>query len=84
MKKYPKNIDILPEELGAAFFTKFKIVVPTEKDEKEIMDAFEYLHNRNMDQRYVTVCQLLHEYGDHVTNIVVDKQLYDKCKGGVR
>jgi hypothetical protein len=79
MKRYPKNDKDITESL----FTKFKIVVPTRKDKKEIMEAFENIHysqfrGRELDTGYVTVCQLVHEYGDHAVNIVLDKKAYNK------
>ncbi len=63
-------------------FTQFKIVVPTEKDKKEIMDAFQYLHNCDIDTDYVTVNQLVHQYihgdeSDKYLNIIVDEKLYE-------
>ena len=80
MKRYPKNDKDITESL----FTKFKIVVPTRKDKKEIMEAFEHMHycrphkGKEIDMSCVTVCQLVHEYGDHAFNIVVDKKTYDR------
>jgi hypothetical protein len=67
-------------------WTKYKIIVPTEEDRQELLEAFEHLHYTDCDTDYVTVNQLIHEYltpdktGDHLTrnNIIVDKNLYDK------
>jgi len=79
MKKYPeeqKDID------WTTFpFTKFKIVVPSKKDKKEIMSACKHLHDsRDIDTNYVTVNQLVHSYMDVANDptIIVDKKLYEK------
>ena len=67
-------------------FTKYKIIVPTEKDRQELLDAFEHIHYSDIDTEFVTVNQLAHEYltpektGDSKTNnnIIVDQDLYNK------
>ncbi len=67
-------------------WTKFKIIVPTEKDRKELMEAFEYFHNSDIDTDYITVNQLAHEYLDNTrvkgakNNIIVNKELYNQLK----
>ncbi len=64
-------------------WTKYKIIVPTEEDKKELMLAFEHIHYSNIDTDYVVVNQLAHEYLDKEkmegakNNIIVDKTLYD-------
>lgn len=78
MKKYNES-----EETN---WTKYKIVVPTEKDKLDLEEAFEHLHYTDCDTDFVAVNQLIHEYltpertGDSRTknNIVVDKELYEK------
>ena len=77
MKRYRKN----QKTFKSDFFTKFKIVVPTVKDRTEIMEAFRYLHNCDIDTGFVTVNQLTHEYEHHdesdkYSNIIVDSKLY--------
>lgn len=67
-------------------WVKYKIVVPTEEDRKELEEAFEHLHYTDCDTNFVPVNQLIHEYytpersGDPRTknNIIVDKDLYEK------
>jgi hypothetical protein len=67
-------------------WTKYKIVVPTEEDKKELEEAFRHFHDSDIDTNFVTVNQLAHEYltpevtGDKDTknNIVVDDDLYNK------
>jgi methionine synthase II (cobalamin-independent) len=73
-------------------WTKFKIVVPTEEDRQEIMEACQHLHDADIDTEYVTVNQLVHEYGPLYYkegqksiendpknyNIVVDEELYER------
>ena len=75
------------KDLKDVKWTKYKIIVPTERDRKELMDAFEEIHNTwEIDTEYVAVNQLAHEYlseentGDPQTknNIIVDKELYKK------
>jgi len=67
-------------------WTKYKIIVPTEKDKDSLEDAFHHIHNADVDSNYVPVNQLIHEYltpemtGDDRTknNIIVDEKLYNK------
>lgn len=81
MKKYQDYKDIKDVN-----WTKYKIIVPTEEDRQELLEAFEHIHYADCDADYVTVNQLIHEYltsertGDPSTknNIIVDKKLYDK------
>lgn len=69
-------------------FTKYKIVVPTERDRNELIEAFEHIHYSDIDTNYVAVNQLAHEYltpevtGDErsINNIIVDKELYEKLR----
>jgi hypothetical protein len=80
MKKYDNK------PISEISWTKYKIIVPTEEDKKELEDAFEHLHYSDCNTNYVTVNQLIHEYltpeitGNNETknNIIVDKELYDK------
>lgn len=68
--------------------TKYKIIVPTEEDRKELMEAFEHMHNSDVDHNFVPINQLSHEYldkertGDRKTknNIIVNKELYEQLK----
>ena len=67
-------------------WTKYKIVVPTDQDKKDLEEAFEHLHYTDCDTNNVPVNQLIHEYltseitGDDKTknNIIVDTNLYNK------
>lgn len=69
-------------------FTKYKIIVPTDEDKKELEEAFEHLHYTDCDTNFVPVNQLIHEYytaevsGDPNVrnNIIVDKELYERIK----
>lgn len=66
-------------------WTKYKIIVPTEHDKKELEEAFEHLHYTECDTNFVAVNQLIHEYltpersGNPRTqnNIIVNKNLYN-------
>lgn len=68
--------------------TKYKIIVPTDKDREELMEAFEMIHNSDIDTDIIVLNQLSHEYltedrtGDSRTlnNIIVDEQLYNSLK----
>ena len=70
-------------------WTQYKIVVPTEKDKKELESAFEHIHYSDINTNYVAVNQLAHEYltpertGDNRTknNIIIDKDLYCSLRG---
>ena len=74
------------ETLDGVIWTKYKIIVPTERDRNELMDAFEHIHYSDVDSDFVVVNQLIHEYltsensGNPLTknNIIVNKDLYDK------
>ena len=83
MERYDEN----EESVENVTWTKYKIIVPTERDRKELMDSFESIHNTwEVDTGIVAVNQLVHEYltpersGNPLTknNIIVDKELYDK------
>ena len=89
MKKYKDYgiVDYVPREdpkWKNLNWTKYKIVVPTIEDKKEIQAAMEYFHDcKETDTEFVTVCQLVHEYetGDEIdgySNIVVDDDLYHR------
>lgn len=74
--------------IGSIDWTKYKIVVPTEEDKKELEEAFEHLHYTDCDTNFVTVNQLIHEYltpersGNPQTrnNIIVNKDLYEQLR----
>lgn len=83
MKKYTDYQDdktkseLTDQELGKIDWTRFKIVVPTDADKQEIMDAFEHMHYADIDTDFVTVNQLVHEYLEG-TNIIVNEELFKK------
>lgn len=88
MKKYKDYIsdksdrDLTKDELKKIDWTKYKIVVPTEKDRKDLISAFKHIHDSNIDTDIVTVNQLAHEYlNDEViegtdNNIIIDPELF--------
>lgn len=97
MKKYEDyqedktKDDLTDEEWKKLRWTKYKIVVPTQEDKKELEEAFEHLHYSDIDTDYIAVNQLVHEYitpensGNPKVNnnIVVDEDLYNQLnKGG--
>lgn len=79
MRKYDRS---LPST--AAVLTKYVIVVPSKEDKRELMEAFEHIHYSNVDNDYVVVNQLIHEYMDSsrsegaVNSIVVDPLVYEE------
>tara|TARA_R110000772_G_scaffold17946_1_gene49791 strand:- start:38400 stop:38663 length:264 start_codon:yes stop_codon:yes gene_type:complete len=80
--------ELTKEELKNLRWTRYKIIVPTEQDKKDLEEAFEHIHYSDIDTNHVPVNQLAHEYlteevtGDPKTknNIIVDKELYNKLK----
>ncbi len=90
MKKYQDytkdgrdDIMLTDEEFKNVKWTKFKIIVPTEEDKKELEEAFEHIHYADdVDRDYVVVNQISHHYLNesegYVNNIIVDKELFDK------
>lgn len=85
-KNNKNEIYLTKEEIKSIDFTKYKIIVPTEKDKKELMEAFEEFHNSNIDTDYITVNQLSHEYLNEErtegtsNNIIVDAELYSQIE----
>lgn len=77
-------LDLTPEEIKNIQWTKFTIVVPTEEDRLELMEAFEHIHYADIDTDNIAVNQLAHQYLDDTrvegskNNIVVDLELYNK------
>ena len=67
-------------------WTKYKIIVPTEEDRDELLEAFEHIHDSDVDTENIAVNQLIHEYltpersGIPLTknNIIVNKELYEQ------
>jgi hypothetical protein len=83
--------DLTDEEWKNVEWVKYKIVVPTEEDKKELEEAFEHLHYSDIDTDNIPVNQLVHEYytaersGDPNTknNIILDKELYNELSSEV-
>jgi hypothetical protein len=78
MKRYEdyKSIDDV-------VWTKFRIIVPTEEDKKELQEAFKHLHDAyNVDTNNISVNELIHQYlDDNGCYIIVNKELYEmSCK----
>lgn len=46
-------------------WVKFKIIAKTEKDKQELLKAFKYLHDADIDTDFIAVNQLVHLYSDH-------------------
>ena len=78
MKRYKDfpGYEILNDD---AVWTKFKIIVPTEEDKKEIEDAIEHIHYGDIDTQFISVNQIAHVYEANGI-IIVDKELYGKLE----
>ncbi len=73
MKRYPADDSTIVDSL----FTKYIIIVPTEQDKVDLMEAFKLIHDsRDIDNDFVTVNQLMHEY-QPTNDIIVSKDAYD-------
>ena len=76
MKKYGdyKDIKDIP-------WTKYKIIVPTEEDRQELMEAFKHMHDSDVDTDNIVVNQLVHEYNEESgkNNIIVDENMYEEA-----
>lgn len=73
-----ERLCLTQEEIKKVKWTKYKIVVPTEADKNEILEAMKHFHDSlDVDTDYIVVNQLAHEYltGD---NIIVNPKLYGK------
>ena len=81
MKKYSDFPDF-----NSIPWTRYKIIVPTEEDRNELMEAFKHFHYSDIDTENITVNQLAHEYLDSKitgnpetkNNIVVDPETFNK------
>ena len=83
MRRYRKNAS----DSSKIPFVKFRIVVPTEEDRKQLQAAFEYFHdNRLIDTDFIAVNQLAHSYLDvdrepkYVSPIIVNDDLYPRLE----
>jgi len=77
--------ELTPEEFEKIKWLKYKIIVPTEEDRQELMDAFEHFHDEGYDSDIIAANQLAHEYlnmerNESQNNILVDPELYEKLK----
>jgi len=79
MRRYRKNAS----DSSKIPFVKFRIVVPTEEDRKQIQAALEYFHdNRHIDTDFIPVNQLAHAYLDkerepkYISPIIVDSDQF--------
>lgn len=84
-KKDKEALYLTKEEMAAVKWTKYVIVVPTEEDRNELMEAFEHIHYSDIDTDNIAVNQLAHEYLDDrepgtYNNIVVDPVAYEKLR----
>ena len=82
MKKYEENIT----DWSTVPYSKYVIIVPTEEDRQELMEAFEHIHYSDIDTDFIAVNQLAHEYLDEkrsegsINNIVVNPEIYEQYK----
>ena len=81
MEKYGKDGDTKNVR-----WTEFKIVVPSEQDKNDLLEAFEHVHDSDIDTDFVPVNQLAHIYltpermgNDEAMNmIIVDPKSFDR------
>ena len=85
-KRKKADSELTHEEWKNVEWTKYKIVVPTETDKQEVMDALEHFHNSMFDSDIIAANQLSHEYltpereTGSKNNIIVDPELYEQIK----
>jgi len=85
-KKDKEALYLTKEEMATVKWSKYVIVVPTEEDRNELMEAFEHIHYSDIDTDNIAVNQLAHEYLDEdrepgtYNNIVVDPVAYEKLR----
>ena len=73
-----RDRDLTREEISNIKWTKFAIIVPTQEDKDELLEAFEKIHYSDVDLDYVTINQLAHQYlEDEGCYIKVDEELYN-------
>lgn len=82
MKKYSdysktNNDELTSDEISSIVWTKFKIIVPTEQDKQEIVDAFKHFHDEGYDSELITCNQLAHMY-QNPDSVLVDESLYNE------
>jgi len=74
MKKYPDDDKNITYDL----FTRYKIIVASEEDRQELRQAFKMIHDsRDIDNSYVAVNQLMHEYSMDSDNILVRPDMWN-------
>lgn len=73
------KLDLSIDELAKVKWTKFKIVVPTENDKDELIEAIEHIHFAEIDTDFVTVNQIAHEYLEG-NNIIVSEDLFNQIE----
>jgi hypothetical protein len=73
------KLDLSIDELAKVKWTKFKIVVPTEADKDELIEAIEHIHFAEIDTEFVTVNQIAHEYLEG-NNIIVSEELFNQIE----
>jgi len=80
-QKNKKELYLSKEEMKNVKWINFKIIVPTNEDKEEMMEAFYHIHNSDIDTDYIAVNQIAHQYlseEDGGNNIIIDKELCDK------
>lgn len=75
-QKDKNKIELTNDEMKLVEWTRYKIVVPTENDKQEIMEAFNHFHDEGYNSDFITCNQLAHEYlnGD---NILVSEKIFN-------
>jgi hypothetical protein len=83
MRKYSdyqddKSRELLTDnELLQIKWTQFKIIVPTQEDKDELIEAFEFIHDSDIDKEFVVINQLSGLYLEEVSdNIIVNSDSF--------
>ena len=73
-----KSQELLTDnELLRIKWTQFKIIVPTQADKDELIEAFKFIHDSDIDKEFVTINQLSGLYLEEVSdNIRVNSFLF--------
>jgi hypothetical protein len=74
---YGDPMNLTEEQIKKVDWLKFKIIVPTEEEKKELMEVIESIHYSDINTDIVGVNQIAHEYIEG-NNIIVDEELYKK------
>lgn len=73
MRKHDENIENQK-------WATYRIIVPTEEEKQELLEASEHIHDSDIDTDYIYVNSIAHIYYNPNYYVIVDKELYDKLE----